>query len=120
MNYQIIYNNEELVANSKEERDAYVSVLKDIGVDYSCEEQYLVALVQFQNDSRCYTYFTNKVLPEFSYAVVESNEWRAGEEMSCYKIVTVIRCTMRTKSDLEKICPLARYKWIQGTVNWNK
>lgn len=120
MTYQIAYGDNVLTANSNEERDAYVNVLKDLGVEYDCEEQYLVALVQFQNDSRIYTYFTNEVLPDFSYAVVESNEWRAGEEKPCYKIVTVTHCTMRTKSQLEKICPLSRYKWIQGKVTWNK
>lgn len=120
MTYQIMYGNDKLVANSIEERNAYANVLKDIGVDYTVDEQYLVALVQFQNDSRVYTYFTREVLPDFSYAVVESSEWRAGEEKSCYKIVTVIRCTMRTKSELEKICPLSRYKWVQGVVAWNK
>jgi len=120
MTYQILYGNDKLVANSIEERDAYANVLKDIGVDYTVDEQYLCALVQFQNDDRIYTYFTKEVLPDFSYAVVESNEWRAGEEKSCYKIVTVVRCTMRTKTELEKICPLTRYKWIQGTISWNK
>jgi len=120
MTYQILYGNDKLIANSIEERDAYTNVLKDIGVDYTVEESFLCALVQFQNDNRIYTYFTNDVLPDFSYAVVESNEWRAGEEKSCYKIVTVTRCAMRTKSELEKICPLTRYKWLVGTVAWNK
>jgi len=120
MCFQILYDNNELIANSPEERDAYTTVLSDIGVEYTCEEQYLVALVQFQNDSRTYTYFTKEVLPDFSYAVVESNEWKAGEEKPCYKIVTVTRCTMRTRSQLEKVCPLSRYKWIQGKVTWNK
>lgn len=120
MQYQIIYGNDRLEAQSEAERDAYVNVLKDLDVDYTCEERYLVAMVKFQNSDKVYTYFTKDVLPEFSYAIVQASEWIAGEERMCYKVVSVIRCTMRTKSDLEKVCPLNHYKWIQGTVSWSK
>ena len=116
--FQILYNNgDALTANSIEERDAYTTVLKNIGVEYTVEEQYLVALVRFQNSDKIYTYFTDKILPDGSLAVVEASEWRAGQDMFCYKVVNVVRCTMRTKEDLEKVCPLTRYKKIYGTVN---
>lgn len=116
MTWQILYNNEKLHAKSDEERTAYEQVLKDLTVDYTVEESYLVALVRFQNSDKIYTYFTDKVYPDGSLIVVESTEWRAGQEQFCYKVVSVVRCIMRTKSDLEAVCPLEKYKWIYGGV----
>lgn len=117
MIYQICYNDDKLVANSPEERDAYTTVLDNIGVKYNCEEQFLVAIVKFQNDRREYTYLTDKAYPDNTLAVVETTEWAYGAQCACLKIVTVQRCSIRTKTELEKVCPFERYKKIVGTVS---
>lgn len=116
MQYQIIYGNDRLEAQSEAERDAYVNVLKDLDVDYTVEESYLVAVVHFQNDSREYTYLTDKVYSSGSLAVVNTTEWAFGKELPCLKVVEILRCTRRTKADLESVCPFARYKHLTGEV----
>ena len=121
MKYQIIYQNgkdkEILDAETQEECDAYVNVLKAIDVNYVVEERFLICVVSFQNrDSKAYTYLSKKKYKTGDHVIVQSSEWINGLERPCLKVVNVIGCGYRSKAELEEVLPFYKYKHIAGEV----
>lgn len=121
MKYQIIYQSgkdkEVLDAETQEERDAYVNVLKDLNVNYVVEEKLLICVVSFQNrDSKSYTYLSKKKYKTGDRVIVQASEWINGLERPCLKVVNVIGCGYRSKAELEEVLPFYRYKYIAGEV----
>jgi hypothetical protein len=121
MKYQIIYQNgkdkEVLNAETQEECDAYVNVLKALGVNYVVEEKFLVCIVSFQNRSnKSYTYLSKKKYKTGDCVIVQASEWINGTERPCLKVVTVLGCGYRSRAELEEVLPFYRYKYIVGEV----
>ena len=72
------------------------------------EKKHNVVRVVFPGGIKEYTYLTHKPVPEGNYVVVEGFD---GDE-----VVKVISSAEMTDSELAKICPLTKFKYVIGVV----
>ena len=72
------------------------------------EKKFNVVRVTFNGGVKEYTYLTNKPVNSGSFVVVEGND---GKE-----VVKVASSGEMTESQLVKICPLNKFKYITGLV----
>lgn len=117
--WKITVDGQTFITKHEFEKDAYVSVFKNIGADYTEEERYLTVSVRFPHSSKSYTYLTDRKYKPGDYAVVEAFDKVYGVDTLTFKLVQVMSCQSYTKEELEKALPFDRYRKIVGTVDWN-
>ena len=116
--FQIVWKdklNQDMHVNAytEEEKDEIVQLLTAAGffgtVYRKTERKWKVCKIEFVKGGKPYTYLTKECVPVGSLVVVCTSD---GPQ-----IVKVVDSGEMTNAELERICPLSKFKYISGIVN---